>query len=202
MLSLLLIQILIALLSEFESQRGDIFIFLWINNKELIAESGFVEWVGVIRHESTTEERAEAFSQQECKAQTYEWGGERRVYYLSYTAVVMFEKSSYFLEHNYLCVRALFGKTQSSRHGKPGRTHWSRSGGDPCPLERVASQSSMTFFRREWTRRFPWFHSVREALFCTYVQVECCLFSPLGPHGHTAQTCIKYERPYFVRTYR
>ena len=45
----------------------------------------------------------------------------------------------------YLFVRALLGKTPSSRHTKPGRTHWSRSGHDPGTLERVAGAQTFLF---------------------------------------------------------
>ena len=46
------------------------------------------------------------------------------------------------LLRTHLLKRALFGETPSSPHGKPAQTHWSRSGRDPCPLERVASPQS------------------------------------------------------------
>ena len=58
-------------------------------------------------------------------------------------------------------------KTLSSRHGKPDRTHWSRSGRDPCTLELVAS--SQSFFRPEWIRRYDGV-SVRGLIFFSCVR--------------------------------
>ena len=93
--------------------------------------------------------------------------------------MVMFVKSSYFFEHISSC-----GKTLSSRHGKPGRTHWSRSGRNPCSVERVAS--AQTFSRREWIRRFAWFHTRGLIL---YVRTgKMFFFFGLGSHERTAQT--------------
>ena len=54
-------------------------------------------------------------------------------------------------------------------HGKPGRTHWSRSRRDPCTLERVAGAQSFSF--PAGVDRTISLVSVREALLCTYVPV-------------------------------
>ena len=70
----------------------------------------------------------------------------------------------------YLSARAQLGKTPSSRHGKPGRTHWSRSGRDPCTPERVAG--AQTFFPPGVYKTISLVS--RQALPCTYVPLKCC----------------------------
>ena len=78
-----------------------------------------------------------------------------------------------------------FGETLSSRHGKRGRTHRSRSGRDPCNVERVACAQIFFWVGVDKTSSLV---SVREAYFVPYVPVKCCLFFALGSHEYTAQT--------------
>ena len=87
------------------------------------------------------------------------------LYLQSYYTILLYTTCGYLREffvlfRTYFFVRPLIGKTPGSRHGQPGRTHWSRSGRDPCPLERVASPQSF-FRRRERIIRFPCFQYER-----------------------------------------
>ena len=62
----------------------------------------------------------------------------------------------------FLFAQALFDETPNRRYGKPCRTHWSRSGRDPCSVERVASAQS---FFSAGVDKSIFLVSVREASF-------------------------------------
>ena len=99
---------------------------------------------------------------------------------------VLFVIRSYFLQHLSLHER-VSAKRQVVDTGSPSR-HMGRDPG-ATPAFWNAWQVLKVVFYREWKRLFS-LVSVREALFCTYVPVQCCLFFALllsvGSHEHTA----------------
>ena len=90
----------------------------------------------------------------------------------------------------YLFVRALLGKTLGSRHGKPGRTQWSRFGRDPyTAVARVAGVQS--FFPAGGDNNIS-LVSVRETLFCTYVPLKCHTSIYVCPFNSVVRTHRQY----------
>ena len=69
------------------------------------------------------------------------------------------------LFRTYLFVRALYGGSLSSRHGKPGRTHWVEVRARPVPSG-ARGKPVLLFFSAGGDTTIS-LVSVREALFCT-----------------------------------
>lgn len=64
-----------------------------------------------------------------------------------YLLIVEFVKFSYFFQYYYVFAQALLGEALRSRHGIPVRTQWSRSGRDPCSLDRATCHQTFFFGR-------------------------------------------------------
>ena len=81
---------------------------------------------------------------------------------------------NFFLWYNVLFVK----KNECTGHGKDGRIHSSWSQRDQRTLERVAG--ARLFFIPARVNKTTSLVSVREAFFCTYVNVECRLLCALS----------------------